>query len=89
MLHVYFHLKTFFNDNDRLTLVNDRLTLVLILKILILDFVADGNIWVSQTHLVTKHLFVCSSALNDSLNTIKCAQKLGMLINQSSGKKKW
>ena len=31
MLHVYFHLKTFFNDNQ----VNDRLTLVVILKILI------------------------------------------------------
>ena len=54
MLHVYFHLKTFFNDNQ----VNDRLTLVVILKILILDIVADGGIWVSQTHLVTKHLFV-------------------------------
>ena len=38
MLHFYFHLKTFFNDNQ----VNDRLTLVVILKILILDFVADG-----------------------------------------------
>ena len=62
MLHVYFHLKTFVNDNQ----VNDRLTLVVILKILILDFVADGGIWVSQTHLVTKHLFVCSSALNES-----------------------
>ena len=40
MLHVYFDLKTFVNDNQ----VNDRLTLVVILKILILDFVADGGI---------------------------------------------
>ena len=40
MLHVYFHLKTFFNDNQ----VNDRLTLVVLLKMLILDFVADGGI---------------------------------------------
>ena len=39
MLHVYFHLKTFVNDNQ----VNDRLIFVLILKILILDFVADGG----------------------------------------------
>ena len=36
MLYVYFHLKTFINDNQ----VNDRLTLVVILKILFLDFVA-------------------------------------------------
>ena len=49
MLYVYFHLKTFVNDNQ----VNDLLTLVVILKILILDFVADGGIWVSQTHIVT------------------------------------
>ena len=40
MLHVYFHLKIFVNDNQ----VNDRLTLVVILKILIFDFVADGGI---------------------------------------------
>ena len=40
MLHVYFHLKTFFNDNQ----VNDRLILVVVLKMLILDFVAVGGI---------------------------------------------
>ena len=40
MLQVYFHFKTFVNDNQ----VNARLTLVAIIKILILDFVADGGI---------------------------------------------
>ena len=41
MLHVYFHLKTFVNNNQ----VDGRLTLVVILKLLILDILVHQKLF--------------------------------------------